>query len=245
MSRMPRFLRHRAPVLVIGSVLLATSACSGSHGHSSSPSPSAAAQGSTDKSGTTSGADNAAAVSAGYNGYAKAVTAKTGSAVVNSVSQASLNYMDRLRDLALTATVKDLDQESPVPQLTVLTMRATIDPAQLRKATPAQLITTAVQTGLITPPTAQGLKHIKVSGQVATAEVTMPGSSQKYPVYLHLENGQWKYDLSSLLGPAESALTGSKDKMKDRNNQPALVKSVLVARFGKAKTEQLYKPLGK
>jgi hypothetical protein len=129
--------------------------------------------------------------------------------------------------------------------VTVLAMRAEIDPALLRKATGPQLVEAAVQDGLISTPSAKGLTDIKVSGQIATAQVLLPGTTKHYPVWLHYEQGRWKYDLSSLLGPAETSLTAAQARVKNPDNETSVVKSALDARYGAAKVATLYKPLGK
>ena len=185
------------------------------------------------------------AVESSYSAYAKAVSAKDGETSADLMSSTSLKYYDRIRDVALDANRRALAKQSLIDQLTVLTMRGTVKASTLRTASSHELIKESVDDGLIGNGSLPivGLDQVQVNGDQATAELVLEGSTSRYPVAFRRESGTWKFDVTSLLRPAES---GMEQALALRKTSPAnLIKQVLAARFGKTRAAALYQPLGR
>jgi hypothetical protein len=219
MKRLPRLLS----TVLAGAAIAATAAC-----------------------GTGSGGSVGAEyeITTSYSLYAKAVSAKDGTAAATRMSTASIDYYDHIRHLALDADRSTLAKQTLIDQLTVLTMRGTLNAALLRTASAKTLIQESVDEGLIGNGSLpiEGLQQVKVDGDKATAELVLTGSTSQYPVAFERESGTWKFDVTTLLKPAESALEQA--ETQSQLSAPDLVKQVLVTRFGKAKTATLYTPIG-
>jgi hypothetical protein len=187
----------------------------------------------------------AEAVQSSYATYAEAVTAKNGQQSAGLMSAASVAYYDHIRDLALDASRATLAKQSLIDQLTVLTMRGTLNAALLRTASPHDLIEESVDDGLIGNGSlpVQGLEQVQVHGDRATAELVLEGSVSQYPVAFQRESGVWKFDVTSLLKPAESGMEQARAQQK--MSARTLINQVLVTRFGKARAARLYRPLGR
>jgi hypothetical protein len=215
-----RFVRVAA-LIVLCALLATTAACSSS----------------------SSKADSPASVAASYSAYTKAVSAKSGQAAADLLTQSSLQYYDRMRTLALDANAATLARQRLIDQLGVLTMRAALDPAVLRKASPHDIIQTGVEKGLISSGqlATSGLQQIRVNGDTATA--VLKSSTGSSPIRFHREDGRWKFEVTSLLDPVESALSAAAAQQKVSANK--LIYNVMLGQFGKAKAAQLYKPLGR
>jgi hypothetical protein len=189
-------------------------------------------------------ADPAAPVVNSFTAYSKAVTARDGGTAADLMTASSLSYYDKLRDLALDADRAELGAEPVVDQLTALSMRGDLSATDLRTLSPHDLVKKAVQINLIsngaTPE--RGLQQVKIDGDTATAELVMTEGAQ-YPVGFTREAGQWKFDVTSLLQPAESALSQAREQQKLTERQ--IVDQVVSTRYGQAKVKELYQPVGR
>ncbi len=222
--RLPRRPRLLAGA-VISVVIATTAGCGGAHSYPS--------------------LNPAQAVTTSYAKYAKAVSVKDGETSADLMTNSSIAYYDHIRDLALDASRTTLAKQTLIDQLTVLTMRGTINAALLRSASGHDLVKESVQDGLIGNGSLpiEGLQQVEVEGDKASAELVLTGSTSEYPVGFQRESGVWKFDVTSLLAPAESGMQQAEAQQKLSSRK--LIDEVLVTRFGSGKAATLYKPLGR
>jgi hypothetical protein len=183
-------------------------------------------------------------VTASFTAYAAAVNAKDGDRSADLMSSSSQAYYDHLRDLAVDADQKALAKEGLIDQITVLSMRSTLSAQVLRTADARSLVSTAVTQNLISQNSAapQGLQQVQIKGTRATAQLVV-GAGTQYPVSFVYEKDRWRFDVTSLLAPAESAIqqAATTQKLSDR----ALVDQVMITRVGAAKAKTLWTPIGR
>jgi hypothetical protein len=227
-----RLLKALLPLLAIGLVAGFLAGCGGDDKKAADP-----------KTDTK----NPASVSASFTDYAAAVNAKNGDLSADLMSASSRAYYDRLRDLALDASKAVLQKSAVIDQITILSMRAELDPAVLRSADPRALVSTMVQKNLISQNSSAGmsLQGITISGAVAKAKLVQQGeaaSTVSYPVTFALEDARWRFDVTSLLGPAEAVV--AKAAKLNKMSDAVLVQTVMDTRLG-AKAKTMWTPIGR
>jgi hypothetical protein len=87
------------------------------------------------------------------------------------------------------------------------------------------------------------LRDVEVDGDAATATLGVAGGSQDVPLRFRREDGAWKVDLTTLVGPAEEALSSA--LQRQRLTPDALLSQVMATRVGAGKAQQLWSPLGR
>jgi hypothetical protein len=216
-------MRFARGIAAVGIAALATTACG---------------------SGDAAPTDPAAPVIQSFTAYSKAVSTQDGDRAADLMSSASLAYYDTLRKAALDADRATLAEEPVADQLTVLSMRAALPAKDLRTLSAHDLVEKAVAVNLIsnaaTPE--RGLQQVRITGDRATAQLVMAEGAQ-YPVGFTREGGRWKFDVTSLLKPAESAISQARQQQKMTERQ--IVDQVLATRFGQAEVKRLYQPVGR
>jgi hypothetical protein len=232
MERVSGARRVLAVLILVGLASGVTAGCSGSSAEQGKPSEA------------TLGEPTPESVTASFTAYAKAVTAKDGGRSADLMSTSSRAYYDRIRDLAVDATPKVLAKERLVDQITVLSMRAKLSPKVLRTADARSLISSAVQQDLISQNSgaAQALQQVKISGSTASAQLVVGGGTT-YPVTFAFEGGSWRFDVTSLLAPAETAVQQAAESQK--LSARALVDQVLATRVGEDRAKTLWTPIGR
>ena len=196
---------------------------------------------------STSPEAQAEAVTTSYTNFTQAVAAKDGDRAASLLAAPSLTYFDQLRAAALDDDAKTLARRNVLDQITVLSLRDHLAVATLRSADATTLVSEAVKVSAISAGSSpqQPLGQVKVSGDAATAVLTTGAadSTQSQTIRFARESGTWKFDLTSLFGPAQEQL---KSIQKSTGYSAAkLVQKVAEDRYGKAKAEQLLKPIGR
>ncbi|MBI1742490.1 hypothetical protein HYR54_05415 [Candidatus Acetothermia bacterium] len=144
-----------------------------------------------------------AAVRASFNSYKAALKAHDGKAAVTFVDKNTLNYYDKMLDLALRGTRESVLELSILDKLMVLTIRHNLPLELVKQMSSKSFFVYSVKEGLIADnSTINGLRieHIMVSGTTASGDATTTGG--KVPPntkwIFHKEDGHWKLDLTSI-----------------------------------------------
>lgn len=145
-----------------------------------------------------------------FNGYRAALLAGDGVAAFEALSQSTIDFYVEMRDLALTASKKDLQKRSLVDRLHALTLRYVLAPQRLEKMSPTEIVAYAVDTGLIGQGTLQlqELEDIKILGDIAEATVTSDGDKTQFTYEFVRDEGGWRLNLLVVLEVAEERFVG-------------------------------------
>jgi hypothetical protein len=206
---------------------------------SATPSASASASASAGAAGSDTG--EAAEVRKAYVAFEQAGSEQDSGALAELISASTLDYFDSMRDLALTAEKAQLTKERVVDQITVLGMRAKVDPKVLRDGTPKELLAASSAGGGSVPST--GLSKsakITVSGDKATA--TDPTNPQATLTFVK-EDGAWKADVTSIFGQLEETVAPLVQQAG--GDKAAFVEQSMAGQVGgPAQAKALWKPIG-
>jgi hypothetical protein len=135
-------------------------------------------------------------VQAAWEEYQSALLNKQGSNAAQRVTQAAFDYYSEIRDLALRASRQELKQMAVGKQLTVMLMRARVEPAQLRQMSGRDLFVHSVDNGWIgNNHLAQAeLRSVKVNNNYAAVSLGAAGTSGTVAIDFIKQEGAWKLD---------------------------------------------------
>lgn len=144
---------------------------------------------------------------AAFTTYTEAALGRDGAGVVAVTASPIFDFYERARQSALTATEDELAQQSLVERLTAYTLRAEVPVPALRDDSPQELVTTAVERGLVGDEGIRNvaLGEVKVDGDEATGQLVAGGQATPLQARFLREDGVWKLDLTSLLEVSEDA----------------------------------------
>jgi hypothetical protein len=213
--------------------------CAGTQEAAPSPTPSLASPSSAE-----SAADEAAAVRQAFTSYTQAALEKDGARAVQHLASSIYAFYDQARRDALTAVEVDVRGQTIAAQLTVFTMRGSLDPTLLRSATPPELVVAAIDAGLVGEQGIQNtqLGEVAVVGDTASAPVLSAGQPSGIRFNFVREEGAWKLDLLPLLQTANVAFRNLATEQGITVDQ--LIDQTLEALYGPAKAQQVLSPIG-
>ncbi|MEU5692816.1 hypothetical protein [Actinosynnema sp. NPDC020468] len=205
-------------------------------------STSAVAAGATSTTPSVDAAAEGKAVRAAFDGYKKAALDKDGAAA-RLLSSSMRGFYDNAKKLALTGSEVDVVASGPSSAVTVYVLRAEIDPARLRSMSAQDLMTYAVEQGLIGEKSVEKLEvgEPVVTGDTAKAPVLVQGADSGMSLDFLKEDGAWRIDLSPLLALADQALAAVAKQQNLSVEQ--LIDATLAQRYGAAAVAGLKHPL--
>lgn len=142
-----------------------------------------------------------------FDQYRTALLHDKGKLALRLVSESTIEYYGRVRDLALYGRAKELRDQSLMTQLVVLLLRHRLDADQLAAMTPADLFVATVDQGMTgkSDMSALRVKRIKMERpDIAFAEIAVGASAGMYIRFVK-EKNKWRLDVLSLLQIAEVA----------------------------------------
>ena len=156
-------------------------------------------------------------VSAVMGSWVAAIAGKHTTDLTTLVDSKSESYYLQLRDMALEASVTELETLGEVDQLQVMFFRLMLEPQRLRAMNAAQLLAFAVEKGFIGMELrrADVLDETEISGESATGRLYKFGREDRpdrYKQYFVKEQGSWRV---SLLGE-RARLEGEFDSFVQR-----------------------------
>jgi len=191
---------------------------------------------------TSTAPDDTGAVHKAFETYTKAALAKDGAAAQGVLADTVSAYYDEARKLALTASDDQLAGVPTTQRLTVYVLRAEVEPAVLRAGTPADLLKTTFDQGLVGENGIAELTlgKVVVSGDKATAQAVVGGKEAPYSVTFLREQGGWKVDIVPLMTLADE---GFAEAAKQQGSTvAAMVDGILVTKYGQEKAATLHQP---
>ncbi|HEX6345662.1 hypothetical protein [Umezawaea sp.] len=201
--------------------------------------------GSSDTGGapTSAAQDDTGAVHRAFETYTKAALAKDGATAQGVLADTVATYYDDARKLALTATDDQLTGITSTQRLTVYVLRAEVEPALLRDGSPADLLRTSFDKGLVGEDGISDLAlgKVNVTGDKASAQAVIGGREAPYTVDFVREQGVWKVDIAPLMTLADEGFTAAAEKQG--TTVDALIDTVLVSKYGPEKAAALHRPV--
>jgi hypothetical protein len=187
--------------------------------------------------------DDTGAVHKAFETYTKAALAKDGAAAQGVLADTVSAYYDEARKLALTADDARLAAVPTTQRLTVYVLRAEVEPAVLRDGTPADLLKTSFDQGLVGEDGIADLAlgKVVVSGDQATAQAVVGGKEAPYSIAFLRQQGVWKVDIAPLMALADE---GFAEAAKQQGTTvEAMVDGILVTKYGQEKAAALHQPV--
>jgi len=166
--------------------------------------------------GCRQGSDQETAIRACFNSYKTSVLAGNGEEAVQFVDANTLAYFEKMLELALhgeAATVKGL---SALDKLMVLLVRFQIEPELLSQMDGRQLYVYSIDEGLVDREgmAANGIGKVTVNDGHAEGDHVANGVRSDLKYAFHLEDGEWKLDITSIYPAMEIAI-----KLMARNSR--------------------------
>ncbi|MGH9117796.1 MAG: hypothetical protein ACRD0A_07925 [Acidimicrobiales bacterium] len=152
-------------------------------------------------------ADEAGARAA-FVAYQQAVVDGRGADAASRVTAGTIDHYERLRRLAVAATVDDLAAEPMVDRLAVVLLRTRFPLGDLEAATGATVLAGAVDVGMIgrqVGALVAGDVSVDPTGERVTVSA-VDGAGRLLDVDLAREGSGWKVDLTALLAAADTGL---------------------------------------
>ena len=153
-------------------------------------------------------AADGAEASQAFAAYQEAVVEGRGADAASLVTVGTIDHYDRLRRLAVSATVDDLAAEPMVDRLAVALFRTRFPLADLEASDGAGMLATAVDAGMIgrqVGALAAGDVAVDPTGERATV-TAVDAAGRRVEVPLTREGSGWKVDLTALLPAADAGL---------------------------------------
>ncbi|MBB5803295.1 hypothetical protein F4560_003063 [Saccharothrix ecbatanensis] len=231
-------MNRTMPAVALAAVLL-VGACGGGTpvATSSSSATSAATTSSVDV------ADEEEAVRKAFADYREAAQAKDGVAAAALLSQDMLDYYTGARDLALTGSEQQVREGGVTASILVYVLRAEFDAAELGGMSAEQLVSAAVEKGLVSENSLDNVElgTVVVDGDTARADLTSRGQSAGVELPFHKEDGSWRFDLGPLMVAGDEALETVAGERGVTVEQ--LVDTTLGTLYGADRVPELKKPL--
>ncbi|MCS7479522.1 hypothetical protein ACFFQW_39475 [Umezawaea endophytica] len=192
---------------------------------------------------TSAAPDDTGAVHKAFETYTKAALAKDGATAQGVLADTVSKYYDDARKLALTATDDQLTGISSTQRLTVYVLRAEVEPALLRDGSPADLLRTSFDKGLVGEAgiAELALGKVNVTGDKASAQAVVGGEAAPYTVDFIREQGVWKVDIAPLMTLADEGFAEAAKQQGTTVN--AMIDGVLVTKYGPEKAAALHQPV--
>jgi hypothetical protein len=187
--------------------------------------------------------DDTGAVHAAFETYTKAALAKDGATAQSVLADTVSAYYDEARKLALTAGDEQLAGVPVTQRLTVYVLRAEIKPEVLRDGTPADLLKTSFDQGLVGEDgiAKLDLGKVTVTGDKATAQALVGGKEAPYSIEFLRQQGVWKVDIAPLMALADEGFTTA--AKQQGTTVDAMVDGILVSKYGPEKAATLHQPV--
>jgi hypothetical protein len=182
-----------------------------------------------------------AAIRETFARYRQAVVDEDGQALVDLLSQQTLSYYERMRDLCLGADETTLRAEALMTQVQVLSLRIRMKPEELEGMSGADLIRHSVAEGWLRNPAAadSDIGEIQLDGDRAEATHLVSGKDGGSKLYFAREPAGWRIDRhrSMLDGEERLATLFERGLSKDE-----LIDDLLRASTGRRFTRDLLEP---
>jgi len=180
-----------------------------------------------------------------FAAYRAAILNQRGSEAVEKVNQATIDYYERVRGLALSAPEQEARSLPLYDRMMVLLMRHRVPPDLLRGMNGRELLAYGVNRGWIGKEDVMesDIGTVRVSGNQATAQFIKAGKPTPLKYSFTKEGGQWRIDLTAL-GPVVNQSLKMLVEQQGVSEDEFLL-DILEAVSGTKPSPQIWQPLVK
>jgi len=163
--------------------------------------------------GATAGADDAAAVKAAFKTYQAALLKKDGARAAAGVDRGTIDYFQRMRDLAVAGKASELQKAPIMDKLMVVRIRHQVPAAEVKRMNGAGLFAYGVVQGWIGKEVANvEVGAIEVKGDRASAALMVGNKVSPTRMGLRREAGAWRVDLTSVFATANTGFKKAQEE---------------------------------
>lgn len=146
-----------------------------------------------------------------FNTFKKAVSNHRGQNAVAMLCESTLDYFDRVRELALYGTKEELDAQPLINRMQILTFRHRVSADQLQTMPTPELLAHAFDQGWMMRNVMRhmGIGAVSVDGSRAFGDVRAAGEPVKGKKLLFCkESDKWRFDLLMIIDHSGEQLEG-------------------------------------
>lgn len=148
---------------------------------------------------------DAAAVTAAFKSYQSALLHKDGRAGAQVLARPTVEYFQRMRDLALAGKAPEVKKLTIGDKLTILRLRLEFSAAQLKPLDGRGVLEYSVSHGWVGEEVGRiGVGAVEISGDRATIAALADGKPTSERFILLREGGAWRLDLVPLFAGANA-----------------------------------------
>lgn len=178
-----------------------------------------------------------------FLGYKDAVLQGNGDAAIAYVNKATIVFFAKMQALALKAQEAEVRGLSPMNKMMVLSMRHRIALEDLKTMTPEEIFVYSINQGWVGKNSvlASEIGRLQIFGDNASAEYVKDGKATPIKYRFTKEDGKWKFDLSSVIPPADAAM--SILIKKENIDEDEFVITLIESVSGKKVSPSVWQPL--
>lgn len=176
-----------------------------------------------------------------FDRYRHFLLAENGEDAVKFVDSHSLNYYENLQELAKNADSLTIASLPIFDKVMVLTVRLMVPKEDIQEFDGQSLLTYSINNGMIGKRNHESLMigQVSVDQNVAKGKLFVDQIESPYFVHFNKENGQWKYDLSSLFPLADSYIR----KMTDEFGEEWMINAIVSAMAKESNSNNVWNPI--
>lgn len=136
-----------------------------------------------------------------FDDYKAALQGDRGAEAAAFLSRSTVDYYEKVRDLALYATREELKPQSHVDVLQAMVLRSRIPAAEMRLMDGRALLVRAIDNGWVGKENFEpfSVAAVRVDGDKAVADMAPAAGTPTTPLDFVREGGEWLIDLVGLL----------------------------------------------
>lgn len=136
-----------------------------------------------------------------FDEYKTALRSDRGAEAAALLSRSTVDYYEKVRDLALYATREELKSHSHVDVMQAMVLRSRIPAAELKLMDGRALLVRAIDNAWVGKENFEpfSVAEVRVDGDKAVAEMAPAGGTTTTPLDFVREDGEWLIDLVGLL----------------------------------------------
>ncbi|KOH45033.1 hypothetical protein [Sunxiuqinia dokdonensis] len=176
-----------------------------------------------------------------FDRYRHFLLAENGEEAIKFVDSHSIDYYGDLQELAKNADSLTIESLPIFDRVMVLTVRVMVPKEDILEFDGQSLLTYAINNGMIGKQNQGSLMigQVNVDQNSAQGKLLLDQIESPYSVHFNKENGEWKYDLTSLFPLADSYIR----KMTDEFGEKWMINAIVSAMAKENNKNNLWNPI--
>jgi len=178
-----------------------------------------------------------------YDGYQEAILEGEGERAAEFVDRQTIEYYQRLRDLAYTAPREEVDALRTIDKMTVIIVRHRVEPEVVAKMDGRALFIYAINHEWIGKASVvnNSLGEVVVKGDAATGVHVVQGKPTPMRWTFRKEDGRWRLNLTSTMPQMEMAINQAIEQSGEATN--AFLFRILTSISGTQVSDAVWNPM--